>query len=72
MSSKGELTLFNYPIIQQAIENVSYQEVYPSHKLENNAEFYYKGSSSDYVAIKETTFKIKVKLTRPAAYAVSY
>ena len=64
----SELALFTYPTIQQDIEAVYYQEVYPSHKIENSIEFYYKGSSSDYVALRYTTLNIRVKLTRPAAY----
>ena len=69
MSSKSELALFNFPIIQQPIESISYQDVYPAYKInDNNIEFFLKASDSHHVVVKDTLFHVKYKMTRPANY----
>ena len=68
MTAKSELALFDDPSIQQSIESVWYHEIHPTYKINDNVEFFCKGSPSDYVDVNESTINVKLKLTYPTDY----
>ena len=70
IAGKSELAVFDPPVIQTAIENTSFQDVFPAYTpTPTNLEFVIRGSNDYYLDLNDTLLYLKIKLTRPAAYA---